>query len=137
MCAHFGCLRSWRYCNSYPEVLSRTGIVRLWRNWAGYCRLVAWAGVKTLATAVVCDGMCRAIGPRSVVLSTLGVGVSTVCGTLDLVRHATGSYFSLDDVNLGADRAALGVWMTTLGSKEWGWKVSGRRIGCITERRCV
>ena len=73
------------------EVSSRTGIVRLWRNWNGYRRLAAWAGVITLAVAVVCDRMSQAIGPRSVALSTLGGGGSTVCGTLDLVRRATGS----------------------------------------------
>ena len=72
----------------------------------------------TLEMAVVCDRVCQAIGLRSVALSTLGGGGSTVCGTLDLVRRATGSYFSLVDGTLGADGAALGVWMTTLGSDE-------------------
>ena len=91
MCANFGCLRSWRYCNDCLEVLSRTGISRLRRNWAGYCRLVAWAVVITLDVAVVCDYVRLAIGPRSVSLATLGGGGSTVCGTLDLVRCVTGS----------------------------------------------
>ena len=91
MCANFGCLQSWRYCNYSTEVLSRTGIVRLWRNWAGYCRLAAWVGVITLNVAVVCDRVRLAIGPRSVSLATLGGGGSTVCGNLELVRRATGS----------------------------------------------
>ena len=72
----------------------------------------------TLEMAVVCDRVCQAIGLRSVALSTLGGGGSTVCGTLDLVRRATGSYCSLVYGTLGADGAALGVWMTTLGSDE-------------------
>ena len=95
MCKNFGCLRSWRYCNSCPEVFSMTGSARIWRNWAGYCRLAAWDGVMTLAMAVVCDRVRQAIGLRSVALYTIGVGGSTVCGTLDLVRRATGSYCSL------------------------------------------
>ena len=36
ICANFGCLRSWRYYRSCPEVLSRKGIARLWINCAGY-----------------------------------------------------------------------------------------------------
>ena len=91
MCANFGCWQSWRYCNDFSEVLSRTGIVRLWRNWDGYYRLAAWSRVITLAVSVVCERVRRAIGLRSVALSTLGGGMSMVCGTLDLVRHATGS----------------------------------------------
>ena len=90
-----------------------------------------------MAMAVVCDRVHWAIGPRYVALSTLGGGGSMVCGTLDLVCRATGSYFSLVDGYLGSDRAALGVWMTTLGSKAWGWTVDRRHIGCSTERRCV
>ena len=118
MCANFGCLRSWRYCDDCPNFLSRAGIARLWKNWAGYCCLTAWEGVMTLAMAVVCDQVRQAIGLRSVALSTIGGGGSTVCGTLDLVRRATGSYCSLVDVTLGADAAALGVYMTTLVSDE-------------------
>ena len=137
MCANFGCLRSWWYCNSCPEVLYRTGIARLWRKWAGYCSLDAWARVMTLDMAVFWDHVRRAIGPRSVVFSTLGGGGYTVCGTLYLVRDGTGSYCSLVDGNLGADGDVLGVWMTTLGIKAWGWKVSVRRIGSSTERRRV
>ena len=81
--------------------------------------------------------MCQAIGPRSVALSTLGSGGSTVCGTLDLVRCATGSYCSLVDGTLGADRAELGVWMNTLGSEAWVCTVALQRIGHIAERCCV
>ena len=91
MCANFGCLRSWRYCNDCPEFLSRTGIARLWINWARYCRLAAWAGVITLAVSVIVDRMRLAIGPRSVALDTLGGGRSTLYGTLDLFCCATGS----------------------------------------------
>ena len=85
--------------------------------------------------AVVCDCVRWEIGPRSVSLSTLGGGGSTVCGTLDLVRRATGSYCSLVYGIFGPDGSALGVWMTTLGSKACGWKVAVRRIGRSTERR--
>ena len=118
MCENFGCLRSWWYCNICPEVSSRTGSARLWINWAGYRRLAAWARVMTLSTAVVCYQVRQAIGLMSIALSTLGGEGSTVCGTLDLVHRATGSYCSLVDGTLGADGAALGVWMTTLGSDE-------------------
>ena len=90
MCANFGCLLSWRYCNSFHEVSSSTGIARLWRNWVGYCCLVAWAGVITLTMAAVFDRVHLAIGPVSGDFLTLGGGWSTVCGTLDLVRRATG-----------------------------------------------
>ena len=69
----------------------RTGIARLWRNWAGYCCLDAWGGVITLAMATVCDRVRLAIGAVSGNLLTLGGGWSTVCGTLDLVRRAIGS----------------------------------------------
>ena len=31
--------------------------------------------------------------------------------------------FSLVGGTLGADGAALDVWMTTLGSKAWGWTI--------------
>ena len=78
----------------------------------------------TLAMEVVCDLVRRAIVPRSVELSTLGGGGSMVCGTFDLAHRTTGSYFSLVDGNLDADGAALGLWMTTLGSKAWGWTVA-------------
>ena len=91
----------------------------------------------TLAMALFCDHMRREIGPRSVVFSTLGGGGSTVCGTLDLVRRANGSYFYLVDGNLGVDGDALGVCMTTLGSKAWVWIVAGRCIGLSTECRHV
>ena len=69
----------------------RTGISRLWRNWAGYRRLAAWYRVITLAMAAVCDRVRLEIGPVSCVLLTLGGGGSTVCGTLDLVCISTGS----------------------------------------------
>ena len=72
----------------------------------------------TLEMAVVCDQVRQTIGLRSVALYTLGGGGSMVCGTLELVRRATGSYCSVVDGTLGADGAALGVWMTTLGSDE-------------------
>ena len=78
----------------------------------------------TLAMVVVCDRVRREIGPRYAVLSTLGGVGSTVCGTLDLVSRATGSYCSLVDGTLGDYRAELGVWMTTFGNKAWGWTVS-------------
>ena len=77
-----------------------------------------------MAIAVVCDLVRQSIGPRSVALSTLGGGGSTVCGTLDLVCRAMGSYFSLVDGTLGAYRILLGVCMTTLGSEAWGWTVA-------------
>ena len=69
----------------------RTGIARLWRNWSGYRCLAAWAGVITLYMTAVCDRVHLTIGPVSGVLITLGGGWSTVCGTLELVRRATGS----------------------------------------------
>ena len=87
--------------------------------------------------AVVCDCVSLAIGPRSVALETLGGDGFTVCGTLDLVRCATGSYFSLIDGIFGADGEALGFWMTTLGIKSWGWTLVGRRIGSSIERHRV
>ena len=59
-------------------------IVRIWRNWAWYCRLDAWAGVITLAVAVVCDCMRLEIVPRSIALDTLRGGGYTVCRTLIL-----------------------------------------------------
>ena len=90
MCKNFGCLRSWRYCNSCAEVLSKTGISRNWRNWDGYCCLAAWDGVMTLAVAVFCDRVRLVIGPRSVALATIGGGESTVYGNLDHVRCDTG-----------------------------------------------
>ena len=98
----------------------RTGSSKLLRNWAGYCRLAAWDVVMALSMSGVCDLVRRSIGPRYVALSPLGGGGSMVCGTLGLVRRATGSYCSLVDVTLGADRATLGSWMITLGSKAWG-----------------
>ena len=57
-----------------------------------------------------------------------------LCGTLDLVRRANGSYCSLVDIIFGANGASLGVCLTTFGSKAWGWTVAGRRIGRSTER---
>ena len=92
MCANFGCLLSWRYCNDCSEVLSRTGISRLWRNLAGYCRWAAWDGVITLAMAAFCEGVRVAMGDLSVVLFPLGGGRSAV-GNMDLVRHAISSNF--------------------------------------------
>ena len=67
-----------------------TGIVRLWRNWAGYRRLAAWAGVIKLAMAEVCDHVRLEIGPVSGDFLTLGGVWSTSCGTLDLVHCDTG-----------------------------------------------
>ena len=93
MCKNFGCLRSWRYYKSCPEISLWTGISRLWRNWAGYCRLFTWAGVMALTMEVVCDLVRWAIGPGSVALSTFVHGESTVCVTLDLVHCKMGSYF--------------------------------------------
>ena len=90
MCANYRCLRSWRYFNSCPEVSLRTGITRIWRNWAGYCHLAAWSGVMILGMAVVCYRLRRSIGPRYVAFSTPGIGGSTLCGTLDLVFRVTG-----------------------------------------------
>ena len=114
-----------------------TGIARFWRNWAGYCCLDAWAGIITLDVAVVFGRVRRAICPRSVAFDTLGGGGPTVCGTLELLSCATGSKCSLIAGIIGADGEALGFWMTTLGSKPWGWTVVGRRIEHIIERRCV
>ena len=93
MYKNFGCLRSWRYSKICPEVSLRIGIARLWINWSGCRRLAAWAGVMTLAMGVVCDIVRQAIVPGYVSLSTLGGGGSTVCDTLDLVRHAMVSFF--------------------------------------------
>ena len=97
-----------RYCNGLPEVLSRTGIARLWRNRAGYRRWAALAGVITLAMAAVCKRVCMAIGAVSGVLFTLGGGWSTVWGTLDLVRRATGSYWLVMDGTVVGIGEALG-----------------------------
>ena len=91
MWANFGCLRSWRYCNNFPEVSSRTGIARLWIKWDVYRRWAAWDGVIPLATAAVCERVRLAIGTVSGVLLNLGGGWSTVWGTLYLVRRAIGS----------------------------------------------
>ena len=91
MCANFGCLSSWRYCNDCPEVLSRTGISRLWRKLAGCRRWAAWSGVIKLAMAAVCERVHLAMGGVSVVLFIVGGGWSMV-GNLDLVRRAIGSY---------------------------------------------
>ena len=121
MCANFGCLQSWRYCNSCPEVFSRTGSARIWRKWAGYCHLAALAGVMTLDMAVVCDLVRRSICPGSVTLSTLGCGGSTVCVTFDLVRCAMGSSFYWVYGTLCADRVDLGVGMNTIVSEAGGW----------------
>ena len=88
-----------------------------------------------MAMAVVCDLMLRSIIPRCVDLSILGGVGSTVCGNVDLVRCAIGSYWSLVDGTLGADGAALGVCMTTLGSEVLGWTVSWRHIVRSTELR--
>ena len=46
----------------------------------------------TLAKAAVCESVRLEIGAVSGVVFTLGGGRSTVWGTLDLVRRATGSY---------------------------------------------
>ena len=114
--ANFGCLHNWRYCNICPEVSLRTSSARLWRNWSEYCCLATWAGVMTLAVAIVCDRVIRAIILGSVVLSNLGGERSTVYSNLNLVCCATGAYCSMFDGTLGADRTVLGVWMTILGS---------------------
>ena len=53
--------------------------------------MAAGAGVITLSVAVVCYRVRLEIGPGYVALDTLGGGRFTVCGTLDLVRRATGS----------------------------------------------
>ena len=90
MCANFGCLRSWRYCNNCSEVLSRTGISRLLRNLAGYCCWAAWSEVMTLAMDAVFECVRREIVTVSIVLFTLGGGRSIV-GNLDRVRRAIGS----------------------------------------------
>ena len=63
----------------------------------------------TLAMAEVCDGVLLTIGPVSGVLLTLGVGWSTVCGTLDLVRRATGSYLFLVNGTFFGDGETLGL----------------------------
>ena len=47
-----------------------------------------------------------------------------LCGTLDLVRRATGSCCFLVAGTLGSDGSELGVWMTTLGSEAWSWTVA-------------
>ena len=83
--------------------------------------MVAWAAVMTLAMEVVCDLVRRAIGPGSVALYTLIGGWSTVFVTLSMVCLAMGSSFSWVDVTLGADGAALGVGMNTLGSETRVW----------------
>ena len=90
MCANFGCLRSWQYCNDCSGVLSRTGISRLLRNLDGYCCWAAWYEVMTLAMAAVFERVRREIVTVSIVLFTLGGGRSMV-GNLDRVRRAIGS----------------------------------------------
>ena len=75
---------------------------------------------------VVYDLVLRAIVPGS-----------TKCVTLDMVRRSMSSYFSQVDGTLGADRAALGFRMNTLGSSTWGWIDARRRIGRSTEWCCV
>ena len=90
MCANSRCLRIWPYYKSCPEVLLETSIPRIWKNWAGYRRLDAWARVMTLDMGVVCYLLHQAIGPGYVALYTLGRGGSMVCVTLDLVRHTMG-----------------------------------------------
>ena len=74
MCSNLGCLRSWRYFNNFPEVLSRTGISRLWRNLSGYRRWAAWYGVITLVIAAVCERMRVGMGAVSVDLFNIGGG---------------------------------------------------------------
>ena len=69
----------------------RTVIARLWINWDGYRHVAAWDGVITLVMAAVCDLVRLEIGSMPVDLLTLGGGWSTICGTLYLVRCATGS----------------------------------------------
>ena len=54
-----------------------------------------------------------------------------------MVCLSMGSSFSWLDVTLGADGAALGVGMNTLGSEAWGWIGALGRIGRSTERRRV
>ena len=66
------------------------GIARLWRNLAGYCRWAAWAGVITLAMAVVCERVRVEMGAVSVFLFTLGGGRFMVWN-LELVLRAIGS----------------------------------------------
>ena len=90
MCVNFGCLHSWRYCNNCPEVLSRTGIARLWRNLPGYRCWAAWDGVIILDIAAVCERVHAAMGAVPVVFFTLGGGRYTV-GNMDLASHAIGS----------------------------------------------
>ena len=90
MCANFGCLRSWRYCDDCPNFLSRAGIARLWRNLAGYRCWADWDGVITLAMAAVRECVYAEIGDVSIFLFTLGGGRSAL-GNLDLVRRLIGS----------------------------------------------
>ena len=98
----------------------RTGIARLLRNWYGYRCLADWAGVITLAMAAVCDRVCLAINPVSGDLLTLGGGWSTVCGTLNLVCCATGSYLLFVNGTFGGNVEELDFLITTLGSNSWG-----------------
>ena len=84
--------------------------------------------------AAVYDHVHLKMGPMSVDLLTLGGGWSTICGTLDLVRCAAGSYSFLFNVTFCVNGEALGFCMITLGSKSWGWSLLGRRIGRSIDR---
>ena len=90
-----------------------------------------------MSMSVVCDLVRWEIFPRSVALSTLGGGGSMVCGTVDMVRRAMGSYWSLVDGTLGSDGAALGFWVTTLGSEAWSQTFDRHRIVHSNARRCL
>ena len=82
-----------------------------------------------MAMEAVYDLLRMAMGPMSVDVLTLGGGWFTICGTLDLVRRDTGSYSFLVNGTFGVNAEALGFWMTTLGSKSWGWYLIGWHIG--------
>ena len=57
-----------------------------------------------------------------------------MCGNLDLLHHATGSYWLVMDGSGVGIGEALGFGMDTLGGASGGWSSWGRRIGHSIER---
>ena len=97
-----------------------------------YPRWVAWAGVITLAIAVVCERVRLEMGSVAGVFFTLGGGWSAVWGNLNLVCHATGSYLLVLDGSGIVIGEALGFVMATFGGlsrgrSSWGWRM-GRSV---------
>ena len=131
MCANLECLRSWRYCSDWPEVLLRTSIAKLWRNLSGYLCWASWDGVMALAMFAVCKRVRLEMGAVSIVLCTLG-GAQSMKGNLDHVRHAIG--FSGFAVGISVIGMSGGFGMTTLRGDMGSWYSWGRCIGRRIER---